>query len=61
MKGPSAAVLIGRWKLWPSKLCKQRPSADREVSLKRTRYFLDLRGGHWGSLTAGSGAGVSDD
>ena len=30
---PSAAVLIGRWNWWPSRLCRQQPADDRKVSL----------------------------
>jgi putative drug exporter of the RND superfamily len=25
---PSAAVLIGRWNWWPSRLCRRRPGAE---------------------------------
>jgi uncharacterized membrane protein YdfJ with MMPL/SSD domain len=48
---PSAAVLIGRWNWWPSRLCRLRPvplpTADEDVPsaaqttlLQRTSYYL---------------------
>ena len=30
---PSAAVLIGRWNWWPSRLCRQQPAGHRKASL----------------------------
>jgi putative drug exporter of the RND superfamily len=56
---PSAAVLIGRWNWWPSRLCRLRPVTTpddpaavsqspptRAVPLQRTSYYLTL--GSWG-------------
>jgi RND superfamily putative drug exporter len=49
---PSAAVLIGRWNWWPSRLCRLRPAAAPEASF--TTYKLLLKMGALGDLAGSS-------
>jgi uncharacterized membrane protein YdfJ with MMPL/SSD domain len=39
---PSAAVLIGRWNWWPSRLCRARPTAAPEASFTTYKLLLKL-------------------
>ena len=49
---PSAAVLIGRWNWWPSRLCRARPAAAPEVSFTTNKLLLKL--GALGDLAGSS-------
>jgi putative drug exporter of the RND superfamily len=39
---PSAAVLIGRWNWWPSRLCRIRPAAAPEATFTTYKLLLKL-------------------
>jgi hypothetical protein len=39
---PSAAVLIGRWNWWPSRLCWQRPSGEAPDSFTTYKLLLKM-------------------
>jgi RND superfamily putative drug exporter len=40
---PSAAVLIGRWNWWPSRLCREQPSGVPNESFTMYKLLLKLR------------------
>ncbi|HXO24944.1 MAG TPA: MMPL family transporter, partial [Streptosporangiaceae bacterium] len=51
---PSAAVLIGRWNWWPSRLCRMPPEATPEASFTTYKLLLKLSvGGISPDLTRG--------
>ena len=39
---PSAAVLIGRWNWWPSRLCRTRPEAAPEITFTTYKLLLKM-------------------
>jgi len=39
---PSAAVLIGRWNWWPSRLCWQQPSGEAPDSFTTYKLLLKM-------------------